>query len=821
MKFTLSWLRDHLETQASLDDITETLTQIGLEVEAVHDPAAALAPFVTARIIEATQHPNADRLRVCRVDIGQGGGTGTEIQVVCGAPNARTGLAAVFAPPGAIIPATGAALKIGEIRGVQSAGMLVSARELGLGLDHDGIIELDPGTAPGQPYAKWARLDDPVVEIGVTPNRGDALSVRGIARDLSAAGLGRLRPWSPPETHGPFSPIAWRNEFPEGCPWVLGRTISRLTNHPSPDWLARRLTAIGLRPISALVDVTNYFAYDIGRPLHVFDADRISGSTLTIRRGRPDESFAALDDHTYDVTEQDIVIADASGVISLAGIMGGKSTAVNEYTRNVFVECALFDPIRVAMTGRREQLHSDARARFERGLDQSLLPAALDAATQMIVSICGGEPSEPMFQGREPSWRREASMRFARLSGLAGADIPPDDAVAILERLGFAVQNRDTTQVTVSVPPWRGDVASDSRIDHNGLLSRDDAMHVTEGAAMIEPEVDLIEEVLRIRGLDTIAPLSLPPTTAVPAATLSPRQTRTALARRTLAARGLAECVHFSFIPRDQAALFGGAPESLRVLNPIAAELDQMRPTPLPPLIQAALRNAARGLPDAALFEIGPAYTPDGQALLAAGLRTGHTPRHWSLPAAAVQAMDVKADVYAVLATLGVPMEALTTSPGAPDWYHPGRSGLVRQGPRTLLAQFGELHPALQAKLGLDGPAVAFEIFLDAVAEPKRRRRAAPDLPSLQPVRRDFAFVAGAELAAETLLRAIRGAERSLIAGVMLFDVYEGAALGPGQKSLGVEVTLQPREKTLTDGEIEAVSAKIVQAAGKVGARLR
>ncbi len=821
MKFTLSWLRDHLETQATLTEITETLTQIGLEVEGVHDPAANLAPFVTARIIEATQHPNADRLRVCRVDIGQGAGSGSEIQVVCGAPNARTGLNAVFAPPGAIIPATGTALKIGEIRGVKSAGMLVSARELGLGEDHDGIIELEDGTAPGQAYAKWAGLDDPVIEIGVTPNRGDALAVRGIARDLAAAGLGRLRAWSPPETHGPFCAIAWRNEFPDGCPWIVGRSIVRLRNQPSPDWLARRLTAIGLRPISALVDVTNYFAYDLGRPLHVFDADRISGGTLTVRRGREGESFLALDDHTYGVTDQDIVIADASGVISLAGIMGGKSTAVNEHTRNVFVECALFDPIRVALTGRREQLHSDARARFERGVDQSLLPAALDAATQMIMSICGGEPSEPMSAGGEPAWRRDASMRFERLAGLAGADVPAGDAVAILERLGFVVRSQDASQVTVAVPPWRGDIAGDSRIDHDNRLDPEHAVRVTEGAALIEPEVDLIEEVLRIRGLDTIAPLSLPPLAAVPVATLTPRQTRSALARRVLAARGLAECVHFSFISGAQAALFGGAPESLRVLNPIAADLDQMRPTPLPPLVQAALRNAARGLPDAALFEIGPGYTEAGQSLIAAGLRTGQWPRHWSGVAAPVQALDAKADVWAVLAALGVPMDALTTVPGAPDWYHPGRSGLVRQGPRTTLAQFGEVHPALHAKLGMNGPAVAFEIFLDEIADPKRRRRAAPDLPSLQPVRRDFAFLAPADLPAETVLRAVRGAERALIAGVVLFDVYEGGSLEAGRKSLGIEVTLQPREKTLTDAEIEAACAKVVQAAVKVGATLR
>jgi phenylalanyl-tRNA synthetase beta chain len=817
VKFTLSWLRDHLDTAASVDDVAETLTQIGLEVEAVHDPAAQLAPFVTARIVEAVQHPNADRLRVCRVDAG----TGTEIQVVCGAPNARTGLNVVFAPPGAVIPASGTVLKIGEIRGVQSAGMLVSMRELGLGEDHDGIIELEWGTAPGQNYARWAGLDDPVIEIGVTPNRGDALGVRGIARDLAAAGLGTLREWGAPEAHGPFCPIAWRNDFLAGCPWVLGRSIQKLQNGPSPEWLARRLTAIGLRPISALVDITNFFAYDVGRPLHVFDADLIAGGTLTIRRGIAGESFVALDDHTYDVTEQDIVIADASGVISLAGIMGGKSTAVSANTRNVFIECALFDPVRIALTGRRQQLHSDARARFERGLDQALLPAALEAATQMILSMCGGEPSEPMAAGSEPAWRRQGTMHFARLSGLAGAAVPSDDAVRILENLGFEVQSLDTDQVTVAVPPWRNDIAGDTKLDQSGDIEPARAMRATEGAALMEPEIDLIEEVLRIRGLDTIVPVSLPALSAVPQAVLTPRQTRTALARRVLASRGMAECVTFSFMSRQDAALFGDAPDSLHLLNPIAADLDQMRPTPLATLVQAALRNTARGLADSAIFEIGPGYTADGQALVAAGLRTGHWPRHWSGPANPMQPMDAKADIYALLAALGVPMEALSTAPEASAWYHPGRSGVVRQGPKTVLAQFGELHPGLQAQLGLDGPAMAFELFLDQVQDPKRRRRAAPDFPTLQPVRRDFAFLTDAALPAESLLRAVRGAERTLIAQVALFDVYEGEKLAAGQKSLGVEIVLQPRDKTFTDAEIEAVSARIVQAAAKIGARLR
>jgi len=817
MKFTLGWLREHLETDAPLDRVTDTLSAIGLEVEGVTDRAAPLAPFRTARVIEAVQHPNADRLRVCRVDAG----TGTEIQVVCGAPNARTGMGAVFAPPGAVIPGSGITLKIGEIRGVQSAGMLVSARELGLGEDHDGIIELPADTKPGQAYASWAGLDDPVIEIGVTPNRGDALAVRGVARDLAAAGIGRLKPWETTPLRGPFSPIAWKNEFLPGCPWVVGRSIRKLKNGPSPDWLARRLVSIGLRPISALVDITNYFTIDLGRPLHVFDADRISGGTLIVRRGMQGDNFVALDGHSYGVTDEDVVIADASGVISLGGIMGGQSTSVNEYTKNVFVECALFDPVRVALTGRRQQMHTDARARFERGVDQSFLPAALDAATHMIINLCGGEASEPVSAGSEPPWRRNATLRFERLAGLGGVELAADKAVATLQRLGFTLQSRDETAVTVAVPPWRNDIAGDTLLDTGGQVEHQRAMKAAEGAGQIEPECDLIEEVLRIHGLDNIPPVSLPRAAPVPLPTLTPRQARTSLARRLLASRGLAECVTFSFMSRGDASLFGETPESLRLANPIAADLDQMRPTPLATLVAAALRNKARGYPDGGLFEIGPAFHESGQMLVAAGLRTGETQRHWQAPARPVDAMDARADLWALIASLGLPSEALSTTADAPGHYHPGRSGAVRQGPKILLAQFGELHPSLQAQLGLDGPAVAFELFLDAIADPKRRRRAAPELSPFQPLRRDFAFVVPRDLPAETLLRAVRGAERGLMAKASLFDVYEGEHLAADQKSLGIEVVLQPKDHTLTDAEIEAACGKIVQAAAKVGGVLR
>jgi phenylalanyl-tRNA synthetase beta chain len=817
MKFTLNWLRDHLETDATLDRIAETLSSIGLEVDGITDPAAALAPFRTARVIEAVPHPNADRLRVCRVDAG----TGAEITVVCGAPNARTGMGAVFAPPGAYVPGSGITLKVGEIRGVASAGMLVSARELGLGEDHAGIIELPNGTPVGLPYAQWAGLDDAVIEIGVTPNRGDALAVRGIARDLAAAGLGKLKPWAPAPIHGPFSPIAWKNQFAAGCPWILGRSIRRVKNGPSPDWLAQRLTAIGLRPISALVDVTNYFTFDMGRPLHVYDADLIAGGTITVRRGGNEEEFAALDGRRYLVSDNDVVIADSSGIIGLGGIMGGKTTAVSETTKNVFVECALFDPVRIALTGRRHQLHSDARARFERGVDQSLLPAALDAATALIQKICGGDASEPVSAGAEPGWRRSATLRFDRLNGLAGTDVPSADAASILDQLGFKMQTRDEQQITVAVPPWRNDIAANTLLDTGGQVDAGRAMLAAEGAAVIEPECDLIEEVLRIRGLDNIPPLSLPDAPAVPLPALTARQTRTAVARRALAARGFAECVTFSFLPHDRAEMFGGAPDSLRVANPIAADLDQMRPTPLATLADAALNNIARGFPDTALFEVGPGYTEAGQPLIAAGLRTGSTPRHWQAAVRAMQAMDAKADIWSLLATLGVPMEALTCTADAPGYYHPGRSGAVRQGPRSVLGYFGELHPAAQSELGLQTPAVAFEVFLDQIADPKRRRRVAPDLPALQPIKRDFAFLVPDRMGAEAVLRAVRSADRALIERASVFDVYEGDNVPEGVKSLGIEIILQPKERTLTDAEIEAVCGKVVTAVGKIGGNLR
>ena len=817
MKFSLGWLRTHLDTEAGLGAITDRLTAIGLELERVEDPGAALAAFRIAHVIEAVQHPNADRLRVCRVDTGAG-----VVSVVCGAPNARTGMRAVFAAPGSVVPATGAVLKVGEIRGVESAGMLLSAREMGLGDDHAGIVEL-PGDAPvGMPYAAWAGLDDPVIEISVTPNRGDALSVRGVARDLAAAGMGTLRPWAPMAVPGVGqSAVSWAIDMSEACSWVLGRTVRGVRNGPSPEWLQRRLLSVGLRPISALVDITNFFTMDLGRPLHVFDADKVQGGVLRFRPGAG-ETFRALNGRDYVADPADCVIADGAGVQSLAGVIGGEATGCTESTTSVFIECALFDPVRVALTGRRHAIMSDARQRFERGIDPALLPQAIEAATQMVLDLCGGAASRVVQAGAEPAWQRNATLRFHRLGSLGGMDVPPNEAMAALTGLGFTVEAHTADAVRVAVPSWRNDIAAPIALDQAPSLDPDRARAAAEGCITTEPEADLIEEVLRLRGLDAIPPVSLPRAAPVPPAVLTPRQVRTALARRVLAAAGLMECVTFSFMDHTQAALFGDAPEALRLLNPIASDLDQMRETPVATLALAAQRNAARGQGEARLFEIGPAFRTAGQEVVAAGVLAGSTPRHPLAPSRGLDAMDAKAAAMEVLAAVGLPMESLSVTPDAPGFYHPGRSGLVRQGPRLVLATFGELHPRVLQALDLGAPAAAFEVFLDRVPEPKRRRRAPPDLPAFQPVRRDFAFVVGVEVAVDALLRAARGAERTLIAGVSVFDIYRGDKVPPGQKSVGIEVVLQPRERTLTDAEIEAAGAKVVAAVAKAtGAVLR
>jgi len=806
MKVTLGWLKEHLDTEADLETICRTLTAVGLEVEGVEDRGAALAPFVVARVVAAEPHPNADRLKVCSVDPG----TGETVQVICGAPNARAGMTGVFAPPGAYIPGTGTTLGKGLIRGVESAGMLVSEREMGLSDEHEGIIDLatfDGGVEaePGTPFADLLRLNDPVIEIGLTPDRGDCAGVRGIARDLAAAGLGRLKPLDATPVAGAFpSPIAVRFAFPEGeahaCPLFVGRTIRGVRNGPSPRWLQDRLRAIGLRPISALVDITNFFTFDRNRPLHVFDADTLAGD-LTVGLSAGGETLEALNDRAYTLPEGVCVIADADNVVSLGGVIGGVATGCTEETTSVFLEVALFDPHRTASTGRRLQIDSDARYRFERGLDPAAVFDGAEQATRMILELCGGEASELAVAGTPPEGRRTIALRPTRVAHLGGLEVPVDAQARILTALGCDVIEDRSGHLSVRTPSWRGD---------------------------LHGEADLVEEVLRVRGYDAIEAVPLPRRSAITRPALTSRQRAVAAVKRALAGRGLDEAVTWSFMDSATAARFGLQHDGLKLVNPIASDLDAMRPSVLPNLLRAAGRNADRGLPNAALFEVGPGWTdprPDGQRTIAAGVRLGRTgERHWAAAPRPVDAFDAKADALAALEAAGAPVDKIRVSADAPDWYHPGRSGCLRLGP-SVLAHFGEAHPAILAALDVDGPAAVFEAFLETVPEPKRKKGTARPplaLSAFQPVERDFAFVVDDATPADSLIRAVRAADKALIADVAVFDVYRGQGIGDGRKSVALAVTLQPMEATLTDPEIEAVGRRIVASVEKAtGGQLR
>jgi phenylalanyl-tRNA synthetase beta chain len=797
MKTTLAWLKTHLDTSASLDEIIRTLVMRGLEVESVENRAKDLAPFVIARVIEAKPHPNADKLKLCRVDTGKG-----EVEVVCGAPNARTGLTGVFAPPGAVIPRNGMVLKVSAIRGVQSNGMLCSGYELKLSEDHEGIIELPPELRPGTSFAEAMGLDDPVLDVKITPNRADCLGVRGLARDLAASGLGWLKPIETAPVAGKFpSPItvALQGSNEKACPLFLGRLIRRVKNGVSPRWLQERLQAIGLRPISALVDITNFITFDLDRPLHVFDADKLKGN-LTVRGAVAGEQLAALNGKSYALDPEMTVIADQSGALSLGGVIGGESTGCTADTRNVFLEAALFDPVRTAATGRRLGIISDARYRFERGVDPEFTRPGIEIATRLILETCGGEPSEVTVSGAVPDWRRRYHLRQSRVESLGGVAISAPDQRQILIDLGCTVEN-EGDGFAVEPPSWRGD---------------------------IEGEADLVEEVLRIRGYEAIPVVPMERESVLPKPALSASQRRTSQVRRTLATRGLVEAVTFSFMPRAQAELFGGGGEALTLANPISADLDVMRPSVLPNLLAAAQRNADRGFANGALFEVGPLYkddTPEGQLAMATGVRTGRTSvKRWDDPGHEVDALLGKADASAALLAAGVPLDSLQISNDPPRWYHPGRAATLRQGAKVL-AHFGEIHPGVLTAMGVAGPAVGFEVFLDAVPAPRARQgRARPllVLSPFQPIERDFAFVVDESVAAETLLRAARGVDKKLIADVRLFDVYRGKGVNDGKKSLAMTVVLQPVEATLTDEAIDAFSQKLVAAVEKAtGGSLR
>jgi phenylalanyl-tRNA synthetase beta chain len=806
MKFTLSWLKDHLDTNAPLDEIVATLTRIGLEVEAISDKAAALSGYTVARVTEAKPHPNADRLRVCLVDTG----SGDPVQVVCGAPNARTGMRSVFAPPGTFIPGKNMTLGVGTIRGVESRGMLVSEMELRLSDNHEGIIDLPQDAPVGQRYAAYAGLDDPVIEINLTPNRPDCTSVHGIARDLAAAGLGKLKEPPVPNVRGAGRcPVSVTLDFAPGdehlCPAFALRLVRGVKNGASPDWMQRRLAAIGLRPINALVDITNYVTYDRGRPLHVFDAAKVKGN-LTVRRARDGEELLALDGRTYTLDDQIVIIADDAGPESIAGIMGGEHSGCDETTTDVLIESALWDPLNIAQSGRRLGIQTDARYRFERGVDPAFTIPGLDLATCLVIDLCGGEPSERLIAGEVPDRDHIIDFPWTEVKRLSGLDVPRPEQKVILADLGFHVSGSGD-RVKVLPPSWRPDV---------------------------EGKADLVEEVIRVVGLDRIESTPMPrEEQAVVKPILTLIQKRTRLAKRLLATRGLIEAVTWSFIAKEEAKLFGGGERRLALANPIASDLSDMRPSLLPGLIKAAQRNADRAFSDVALFEVGQCFAsdePEGQTIKAAAVRRGMAKpagigRHWDGGGVAVDVFDAKADALALLTALNVPAAGVQVVPGGPDWSHPGRSATLKLGPRTTLGAFGEVHPRILKALDAKGPVVAFEVTLDELPAPKHRpTKIKPKLVAseLQPVVRDFAFVVARDIAAHDILRAAQGAERQLIAGIDVFDLYEGQGIDPDRKSVAIAVTLQPTEKTLTDAEIEAVSQKIVaEVAKRTGAVLR
>jgi phenylalanyl-tRNA synthetase beta chain len=801
MKFTLSWLKEHLDTDEPVDKLADKLTMIGLEVENIEDKATALKSFTIARVISAEQHPNADRLRVCMVDTGDGA---APVQVVCGAPNARTGLVSVFSPPGTFIPGKNITLGVGTIRGVESRGMLCSAAELQISEDHDGIMEL-PADAPiGKGYAEWAGLGDPMFEINLTPNRQDCTGVHGIARDLSAADMGKFKDPAIRPVKGEFPcPVKVTIEDPSLCPGFALRLVRGVKNGPSPKSLQRRLTSIGLRPINALVDITNFMTYDRARPLHVFDARKVKGN-LTVRHARDGETLLALDGRSYTLDAGMCVIADDHGVESLAGIMGGEASGCDENTTDVLIESALWSEINIAHTGRKLGINSDARYRFERGVDPAFMVPGLELATRLVMEICGGTPSENVVAGKSFGDDRVIEFPLTEVKRLAGIDVPLPQMRSILNRLGFIMAGSGPV-VKIAVPSWRTDV---------------------------HDKADIVEEIVRIIGVDKVPMTPFERGEEPRKPVLTPIQLRTRRAKRALAARGMVEAVTWSFIARPAAELFGGGQSELALANPIASDLSDMRPSLLPGLVVAVQANSDRGFPDTALFEVGQIFKgdrPEDQLTAASGVRHGFASslglgRHWSGSGTA-DALDAKADALAVLAAAGAPMQALQIVPGGASWLHPGRSGTIQIGPQNVLGYFGELHPRALEALRADGPLMAFEVILERIPAAKQKpTRAKPvlELSAFQPVSRDFAFIVDRNVRAGDIVRAAQGVDRRLITDVTVFDVYEGKGIDQSKKSIAIAVTMQPREKTMTDQEIDAVGARIVtEVTKKTGGVLR
>lgn len=796
MKFTLSWLKQHLDTQASPEQIAEKLTALGLELESMEDRAKLYEPFRVAYVEKAEQHPDADRLKVLIVDTGK-----EKLQVVCGAPNARTGMKGIFAPDGSFIPGTGVTLKKGVIRGQESNGMMVSEREMGLSDEHNGIIEVDAQLSIGTPFADIYGLNDIVFDIAVTPDRADCAGILGIARDLATAGLGTLRPRNSAPVKGTFpNPISVKIEDPQGCPLFLGRYIRGVRNGPSPQHLSDKLKAVGLRPISTLVDITNYFSIDSCRPLHVFDADKLKGN-ITVRSAKDGETLEALNDKSYTLSSGMIAVCDDSGVIGLGGIMGGISTSVEDGTVNVYLECAYFDPYRTAKTGRSLEIISDARYRFERGVDPVFTIEGMELATRMILDLCGGEASDVFVAGSVPAWQRSYDFDPAYTAKLSGVEVKENEQISILKALGFDIQGAKAPY-RVTPPSWRADVVG---------------------------RADLVEEIVRVKGYDHIPALPVRSAGAVPGAAETENSARSRKARAALAARGMMECVTWSFMKKEIANLFGANDNpALSLTNPISSELSQMRPSILPNLIEAAQKNSDRGYRHSALFEVGPAFSSvkqDGQKTVAAGVRhVAKGSRHWSGAEAhrTVDALDAKADALAALEAAGAPVANIQISRDAPDYYHPGRSGSLRLG-NNVLAYFGEIHPAVLEGMDVKGPVAGFEAFLNNAPQTKKKTSARPllTLSPFQPVERDFAFLVDEKTESDALMRAARSADK-MIDTIEVFDIYQGKGVEPGKKSVAINVIIQPKDKTLTDTDIESISKKIVETvAAKCGASLR
>ena len=803
MKFTLDWLKDHLETNATADQISTALTTIGLELESVEDQGKALKPFVVAQVVEASPHPNSDHLSVCKVDAG----TGSLIDVVCGAPNVRRGMKSVFAFPGTYIPGKDFELKAGVvIRGQPSNGMLCSAAELELSEDHEGIIVLPDDAPVGAPYVEYAELNGVVFDISITPNRGDATGIYGVARDLAAFGLGELNPtdgyMAPVPSQGPSPIPPLPQNFAPGEPKAIrkfaGRFIAGVRNGPSPEWLQQRLRAVGLRPINALADITNFVSQGWGRPLHAYDPDQVQG-TMLLRNARAGEKLDGLDGREHELDATMCVIADDVGPLCLGGVLGGERSSCTDKTVNVFMECASWDPNEIARTGRKTGIVSDARYRLERSVDPALTEPALELATRLVIEICGGTPMEPAISGEDVFPNTVIEFPISEVRRLTGLELPSARITELLTRLGFAVSGSGPV-ISVKVPSWRPDVTQ---------------------------KADLVEEVMRMEGIDKVPVDPLPRLSGVAPRMLTTLQSRRRVAKRVLAARGLDEAVTWSFISAEEATRFGGGKPELKLANAIASDLSDMRPSLLPGLLAAARRNQNRGFPAVALFEVGQVFLsdqPQGQHTYVTAIRSGTPSKTWE-GGAPLSVFDAKADLAAVLDGLGHDLDKLQLLGEAPAWAHPGRGGRVQLGPTNVIGWFGELHPAWAADMDLTGPVIAVELDLDAIPEPRRkatRTKGALKLSDLMPVERDFAFLVDRDVAAANILKAARNADKALISDVSVFDLFEGKGVEPGKKSIAIRVTLQPTQKTLTDEEIEKVSTAIVGAVTKAtGGALR